>query len=51
MIDYHVVVQFLEDNYADFVQYCGGENTADETINELRKIGGMATHEPDKNHA
>lgn len=47
MVDYHVVVQFLEDNYADFVQYCGGEDSADETINGLREAGGMKNYESD----
>ena len=47
MIDYHVLVQFLEENYGDFTNYCGSEEVANEMINELRKAGGMESYESD----
>lgn len=47
MIDYHVVVQFLEENYGEFVLLCGSEDAADETINGLRRAGGMEDYGQD----
>lgn len=50
MIDYHILVQFLEENYAMFLAFCdphGGESVADDIINGLRREGGMGAEAED----
>lgn len=45
MPDYHILVSFLEVNYREFSDYCGGEEAADEIMDALRREGKMETDE------
>ena len=43
MIDYHVIVCFLEEHFGEFAEYCGDENAAEEILDDLRVAGEMKT--------
>jgi hypothetical protein len=40
-IDYHALIAFIEDNWVEFEEYCSGEESAEATLEWLKKECGM----------
>jgi len=40
-IDFAAVVTTLENNWGDFVEYSGGEESADRTLDALKREGNL----------
>ena len=41
-IDYCALVNLIEDNWEQFVAYCGSEEVAEDTLAEMKKESGMS---------
>ncbi|MDR2055637.1 MAG: hypothetical protein LBQ10_07205 [Desulfovibrio sp.] len=40
-IDYHSLIDFLENSWGSFVERCGSEEAAEATLNGLKEEAGM----------
>lgn len=40
-IDFMTLITFLDENWADFVDACGSEEAAEETVEGLRQLAGF----------